>query len=386
MDKAIIIFDKIFFIIMTASVGYLSVFALFSMWEVKKRYPVSPKKHRFLILIPAYKEDKVIMDSVSSLLNQDYPIDRYNVVVISDKMGEEINSKLNQLPINLLIVNPDESSKAYALNYAVNNIPDEKYDIVVILDADNIVESTFLSSINDAFYSGSTAIQAHRVAKNIDTEMAVLDAISEEINNSIFRRGHINMGLSAALIGSGMAFDYRWFRKNSEKLKTSGEDKELEILLLKEGIFIDFLEHVKVYDEKIQKEAVFYNQRRRWLAAQFWSLITGIKDLPGAIMKNNIDYIDKVFQWALFPRIILIGFITLACLGSTLYDWTISIKWWLLFVLLIFTFAMAVPDYLVTKENSRTIKRLPILFILMFLNFFRMRGANKKFVHTEKGL
>ncbi len=385
MDKAIVLFDKVFFIIMTVSVVYLSIFALFSMWGVKKRYPPSPKKYRFLILIPAYKEDKVIMDSVNSIINQDYPSDRYKIVVISDKMSDDTNSKLSELSLNLLIVSPDESSKAYALNYAINNIPDEKYDIVVILDADNIVESNFLTSINDAYYSGSTAIQAHRVAKNINSEMAVLDAISEEINNSIFRRGHINMGLSSALIGSGMAFDYKWFRKNSDKLKTSGEDKELEILLLKEGIFIDFLEHVMVYDEKIQKEAVFYNQRRRWLAAQFGSLIIGIKDLPGAIMKNNIDYIDKVFQWALFPRIILIGFITIACIGTSLYDWTLSIKWWLLFILLVFTFAMAVPDYLVTKENSRTIKRLPILFILMFMNFFRMRGANKKFIHTEKG-
>ncbi len=385
MDNAIIIFDKIFFIIMTVSVAYLSIFALFSMWGVKKRYPPSPKKYRFLILIPAYKEDKVIMDSVNSIINQDYPADRYKIVVISDKMSDETNSKLSELSLNLLIVSPDESSKAYALNYAINNIPDEKYDIVVILDADNIVECNFLTSINDAYYSGSTAIQAHRVAKNINSEMAVLDAISEEINNSIFRRGHINMGLSSALIGSGMAFDYKWFRKNSDKLKTSGEDKELEILLLKEGIFIDFLEHVMVYDEKIQKEAVFYNQRRRWLAAQFGSLIIGIKDLPGAIMKNNIDYIDKVFQWALFPRIILIGFITISCVGTSLYDWTLSVKWWLLFILLVFTFAMAVPDYLVTKENSRTIKRLPILFVLMFLNFFRMRGVNKKFIHTEKG-
>jgi cellulose synthase/poly-beta-1,6-N-acetylglucosamine synthase-like glycosyltransferase len=385
MDKAIILFDRIFFILMTVSVGYLSIFALFSMWGVKKRYPPSPKKYRFLILIPAYKEDKVIMDSVNSLLNQDYPIDRYQIVVISDKMSGETNQILSKLPLNLLVVNPDESSKSYALNYAIKNIPDEKYDIVVILDADNIVESSFLSAINDAYYSGSTAIQAHRVAKNINSEMAVLDAISEEINNSIFRRGHINMGLSSALIGSGMAFDYKWFCRNCEKLKTSGEDKEIEILLLKDGIFIDFLEHVMVYDEKIQKESAFYNQRRRWMAAQFWSLMTGIKDLPKAIINNNIDYIDKVFQWALFPRIILIGFITLSSIATSLYDWTLSIKWWLLLILLVFTFAMAVPDYLVTKENSRTIKRLPILFILMFLNFFRMRGATKRFIHTEKG-
>jgi len=35
--------------------------------------------------------------------------------------------------------------------------------------------------------------------------LALLDGISEEINNNIFRKGHQTLGLSSALIGSGMA-------------------------------------------------------------------------------------------------------------------------------------------------------------------------------------
>jgi hypothetical protein len=29
--------------------------------------------------------------------------------------------------------------------------------------------------------------------------------------------------------------------------------------------------------------------------------------------------------------------------------------------------------------------RLPEIFFYMFLNLFRLRGANKKFIHTEHG-
>lgn len=380
-----IIVDKILFIGCSLTVAYLFVFALFSLRSRKERYPVSPKKHRFLVIIPAYKEDQVIMDSVNSVLSQDYPADKIDLIVVSDRMTDNTNKVLSDLPLTLLKISPDRSTKGFALHYAVQYVKDQDYDIVVILDADNIVDNYFVTSLNDAFYSGSSAIQAHRVAKSITSEMAVLDAISEEINNSIFRKGHVNMGLSSALIGSGMAIDYKWFKSNCDKLITAGEDKELEIMLLKDGVYIDFLDNVMVYDEKISKEGSFYNQRRRWLASQVWSLYVGIRDLPVAIMKNNIDYIDKIIQWIMPPRIILLGVIIIMIVLTSFLDLFLSLWWWVLLFILLFSFALAVPDYLVNKKNIRAIKRLPVVFGLMVMNLFRLRGATSNFIHTKKG-
>lgn len=136
--------------------------------------------------------------------------------------------------------------------------------------------------MNDALDSGIQAVQAHRTAKNRDTDTAVLDAASEEVNNSIFRRGHVALGFSSALIGSGMAFDYKWFRENIACCTTSGEDKELEALLLRQGIYIDYLDDVRVLDEKVQGEGAYYNQRRRWIAAQFYALSSAVRQLPGS--------------------------------------------------------------------------------------------------------
>jgi len=70
---------------------------------------------------------------------------------------------------------------------------------------------------------------------------------------------------------------------------------------------------------------------------------------------------------------------------TTLLRWDLSVKWWIILLALSFAFAMAVPDYLVTKQNSKAIKRLPLLFVLMILNFFRLKGASTKFIHTNKG-
>ena len=46
---------------------------------------------------------------------------------------------------------------------------------------------------------------------------------------------------------------------------------------------------------------------------------------------------------------------------------------------------MAVPDYLVNKQLKKAIWMVPLLAINMFFNLFRMKGVNKKFIHTEHG-
>lgn len=327
----------------------------------------------------------MIEQSVDSVLRQDYPKACFDTVVVADKFRRDTIERLSQLPIRLLDVDFEASSKAKALNYAIEQLGGEAFDVVVILDADNTVGSDFLHQLNNAYQSGAMAIQAHRKAKNRNTDTAVLDAVSEEINNSIFRKGHVALGISSALIGSGMAFDYKWFRTNVPALSTAGEDKELEILLLKQGVFIEYLDQVEVLDEKTQKGGAFYNQRRRWLAAQFYSLTSALRDLPGAITSGNIDYCDKLFQWMLPPRVLLLGLIPLFGVATLFVDWTISVKWWILFVLLLFALAFAIPDDLVDARFKKALRKIPVMFVFMALNVFRIRGAKNKFIHTAHG-
>ena len=355
--------DSFCFFLLGTSVLYLFVFALLSHIKRKDIYPAAGKLHRFVILYPAYKEDRVIGNAISNFLEQDYPKSCYDVVVISDQMQDDTINRLKSMSVTLMEVHFQQSSKAKAMQYAMENLDKNTYDMVVIMDADNTVEPNFLHELNKAYHSGCLVIQAHRMAKNLNTDTAILDAVSEEINNSIFRKGHVRLGLSAALIGSGMAIDFQWFKKNIFKLQTAGEDKELEALLLKENIFIEYLEHVNVYDEKTQKDSTFYNQRRRWLSVQFHSLARSIKDLPSAI----------------FDVIILFSLILLPI------DLMWAIKWWGLALLLLVTLSISVPDYLVTEHFIKAMKKVPKLFILMVFNLFRLKGANKKFIHTEHG-
>ena len=237
------IIDFLLWLLLAASTIYILFFALVStLW--KKRVSrlteyltgqvLSMRKKDFfsyLILYTAYTEDRVIVNSVQKFLAQYYPYNCFHVAVISDHMQPETNQKLSEFPITLLQPVFEKSSKAKAMQYAMDQIKDD-YDFIAILDADNVVEPHFLEQLNTECAKGYKAIQCHRCAKNNDNDIAVLDGVSEEINNTIFRKAHNRIGLSSALIGSGMCFDFQWFKENVYKLTTAGEDRELEALLL----------------------------------------------------------------------------------------------------------------------------------------------------------
>ena len=384
IQEVLYIFEYICWILASVAVAYPLIYSLASLGTRKSYYPTANKQHKFAILFPAYKEDRVIIPVVESFLQQHYPQELYKVIVISDHMQDTTNEHLAQLPITLLKANYENSSKAKALNFAMNHFGRDEFDAVVILDADNIVDTNFLLEINKVFDAGVQAIQAHRTAKNRNTDIAVLDGLSEEVNNSIFRRGHVRLGISSALIGSGMIFNYQWFHDNVKHLVTTGEDKELEVLLLKQRIFIEFLDEVYVYDEKTQGEKGFYNQRRRWLATQFAQWGRVFKDLPRTILSGNIDYSDKLIQWVLPPRLILFGGIIVMGSIMQIIDWPLALKWWALFLIMGVTLCLAIPDKLVDDRFKKSINKLPLLFIMMVVNLFRMKGMNKKFVNTEK--
>ena len=204
--------DIVLWIIIAGSVAYVVFFAVISLFYEKEDLlaehaaALSNKQNEFLILYPAYKEDRVIINAVENFLLQDYPTTQYTVVVISDHMQPETNDYLSKLPITLLTPTFEKSSKAKAMQYAISEVQGD-FDQVVVLDADNVVRPEFLSQLN-GLCTIYDAIQCHRCAKNADNDVAVLDGASEEINNTIFRKAHNRLGLSSALIGSAQP---SWF-------------------------------------------------------------------------------------------------------------------------------------------------------------------------------
>lgn len=380
------VIDIALWCITALSVGYIFfyalTYALVPTHRVKGQSNKSTIEQRsFLVIFPAYGEDIVILHTISSFLNQHYPQDKYSIVVVSDHMSEETNAKLSELPISLLQPQFEKSSKAKALQFAFDNTKDN-YDNIVILDADNVVKPDFLERLNHICDQGFTAIQCHRCAKNANNNIARLDGISEEINNSLFRMGHNNIGMSSALIGSGMCFDFDWFKTHVHLLSTAGEDREIEKMLLIEHIFIKYAADIDVYDEKVGNEENFQRQRQRWMSAQLNSLLSMMENLPKSIIELNINYIDKTIQQMLIPRsMLLIGtFIWSLIMSVIALTW--ALKWWLLFILTSLSLWIAIPRKMRNGTLAKLITHLPRLTWKMLSNIRHIDRKNREFIHT----
>jgi cellulose synthase/poly-beta-1,6-N-acetylglucosamine synthase-like glycosyltransferase len=398
--------DIALWLLMAASTAYILFYALVStLW--KKRVSrlttyltgqvlAMRKKdfYSYLILYPAYNEDRVIVNSVQKFLAQYYPYNSFHVAVISDHMQPETNKKLAELPITLLLPVFDKSSKAKAMQYAMDHFQKsevkgqraEDFDYIVILDADNVVEPHFLEQLNTECAKGYKAIQCHRCAKNNDNDIAVLDGVSEEINNTIFRKAHNRIGLSSALIGSGMCFDFLWFKENVYKLTTAGEDRELEALLLKQKVYIQYEPDIHVFDEKVSNKDNFQKQRLRWMTAQIQSLFNLLPYIPKAIMTFNLDFIDKTIQQALIPRSMLVvgalGMSVIMTLFSFLFSNFWYIKWWSLFLTICIALYIATPRQLRSHSVFGKLLSLPKLVWKMVMNILKIDRKNTDFIHT----
>lgn len=361
--------DLAFFIFVCLTVVYMGIFAMASMFSQHQEIPKTRVENRFIILIPAYKNGPSAEQTVRSILGQTYPQRLFDVTVIGDKLDEMSNFRLAQQPITLLTPNFSKSSRAKSLQLAINNLPQFKlYDIAVVLNPGNIVEPEFLSQLNEAYEAaGTKAIQCHMLSQNRDTVSARLSAIFEEINNSIFRRGHVTLGLSAAAAGSAMAFDFNWFKTNIMTTKTTWDDKELEARLLRQHIFVDYFDDIMVFSEKTRNAEDFNRQRRRWLLSHLSTIIRNIRYLPGAILQRHWDLIDKILQWMLLPRMLMMAIIIAMGVIMPVIYFTLAIKWWALFAIVLFIFALATPNYLVDDKWDRTFFSIPVILLSSIL-------------------
>jgi len=372
----------------TWSVAYQFIFALAARFK-KAPNPsnnATCKQTTFAVIIPAYKEDKVILETAQKALKQQYPKDKFDVFVIADQLKETTLFSLQQLPIRVEEVNFKNSSKARALNWLLSKIRPHQYDAVVILDADNIMKPNFLNQINRDIQNGKLAIQGCRAAKNEDTPMAILDGASEAANNMILGKGPNALGLSGRLAGSGMAFNFELFRYIMKDIDAfSGFDKELELRLIQAGIFIHYNQQAIIYDEKVRNTDNFTRQRGRWIAAQYQHFSTFfLSAIIDLVSNGNYDFFNKTVQMALPPRLLLPVFLAMMTVIGLVFQIG-GYVWLSLLTLNIATYLLALPTSFWSWQSVKAFSFLPKAIWATLSALLLIPEAKKRFLHTNHG-
>ena len=381
----------LFFIYLAISISWLLVVAFAGKFGKLPQYSSNPAKSKILVLIPSYREDAIIVDTARQAAQHNYPKDKFTVLVVADKLQPETVLALKAIPVEVLEV--DANMKSRSLNAALLHVDENRFDLAVILDADNIMGQGCLEKINDAFIQGCQAIQCHRTAKNEQTPVALLDAISEEININLFRRGPAVIGLSAAPVGSGMAFSFSLLKQifSVEHILTNpGEDREIDMQLMKQQIPMHFIDDAWVYDEKVANTGVFEKQRVRWLEAQ----LNHIRRFSDPEMKDaprTAVYIAKYLQNFILPRLLFIMVLALIFVFLVI-QWAFSfnilmplpIWWFVLIAMYAIVLMLSVPRRFYSLRTVKAAARVPALMLSMLRAILKIKTGRKEFLHTPK--
>lgn len=371
VDWAYVLFtaDRVVFAFYFVAVCYLFIFAIGSVLKKVKTYDKAKKQYKYAVIFCVRDGSMSVIESLKSFDSQDYTRDKFDLIVVSNRANDQLIEQLERMSVQFIHAQADNYHKVYSLQYAMASLDESLYDAAVVMDAESSVDPNFLTDINNVYHLGGVAIQVHRTSKNLLTDTALFGAVSEEINNSIFRHGHVNMGFSSALIGSGMVFNYGWLKKSVVGLRSSELVKQLEVLLLQQSIFTEYLNDVFVYSEKADTANDYYQKH----SADSFGFMYAFRKFVPALVSAKYDYADKLFQWMLPSRTILLGTLVMISVLLFVLSWGMALKWIVLLLFLTVAFSIATPDYFIDARFIKALRGAPLMFIVTVLSILKRK-------------
>ncbi len=248
-------------------IAVVGALALVQWGRTRKRPAIAPGQEApFLasILVPAYNEEKVINQTIESLLKSDYP--RLEILVIddgsADRTSEVARERFGNHP-RVRIFRKENGGKANALNFGLTHASGE---VVVALDADTLfMPNTIgllvrhLADPKVGAVAGNAKV-GNRI--NLITSWQALEYITAQ---NLDRRAFALLDCITVVPGAVGA----WRKEVVEKLggfsdETLAEDQDLTIRVLRAGWKVGYEEDAIAWTEAPDTVATLAKQRFRW--------------------------------------------------------------------------------------------------------------------------
>lgn len=344
------------------------------------RMPVlTDKKYRFHLIITAHEETEFIPPLLDSIHRQTYT--EHTTYVVMDCCDPALNYD-NQRTVTL---HPSKAlnSKIKSIEYAIANFR-ETPDAVIILDADNLIHPVFMETMNRYFQKGYEVVQADFRPKNLDTDFAKMDAMGDLFNFFVEREMRMEIGISSAVWGAGIAFAYPLYNGIQYRDFLGGFDKMLQIHLASQVKQIGFAREAILYDEKISDGAALEKQRTRWISSQFKYTQANFKFLLTAVRKLDVKRIFFGFNNVRPPLFMLLGMAGIFFIFHLFYKPVFSLAWALILTSFVLSFILIVR--IRAGRNypiARTLFQLPNFILRQVLATLKIGQAKKTFMKTK---
>ena len=257
---------------------YLCIISFAALLAVWKRIPtdghmpshteISSSRPDFALLLPAHNEEAMLGNLLESLARLDYPRDSYTVYVIADNCTDNTATVARATGGVHVCERFDEvkRGKGYALNWIFSKLDAEQeiYDAYVILDADSVVEPTYLQALERELARGTQAIHSHNVVMEPTTSPSTaLRWIALTLIAHVRPLGRNAIGGSST-VGNGMCLSRAIVERYPWNAFTLTEDYEYYLTLVKNGVHIRYAPDAVIHTHMPTTFAQMRTQDIRW--------------------------------------------------------------------------------------------------------------------------
>jgi cellulose synthase/poly-beta-1,6-N-acetylglucosamine synthase-like glycosyltransferase len=345
-------------------------------------YEAGYKEPDYGIIVTAYQDTTNLHFVVESLLKMNYF--NFLVYIVADCCDV---SGLKFYDQRVVILRPEQplQSNVKSHFYAINNFK-RQHERLTIIDSDNLVEANYLQEINRFFDQGYSAVQGVRTAKNLNTNLACLDAARDIYYHYFDGKVIFNIGSSATLAGSGMAFDTKLYKTCMEKhmdMSGAGFDKLLQSELVARDFQIAFAENAVVYDEKTAKSGQLVKQRARWINTWFKYFTNGFKLVEqGIARRNKNQFLFGVIL--LRPPLFIFLLLSFVCMvGNLLYHPVYALIWLAAFVIFLSGFLIALAKSDTHPKIYASLTNIPKFMFYQVVSLLKSSSISKTSVATK---
>ncbi|MCL5996854.1 MAG: glycosyltransferase family 2 protein [Chloroflexi bacterium] len=313
-------------LILVIQVGYLALLtcaALFAPTRTNVR--VGERAHRFAILVPAHNEEQLIEQTLHSLQRLDYPKSHYAVHVVADNCNDRTAELARRCgAVAHERVDLEKRGKGYALEWLLarlwegeTNVPaGERFDAVVIIDADTDVSGNFLSVLNARLNRGERVVQAYYAVRTPDRSWgAALRFAALAVLHYLRPQGRMVLGGSAGLKGNGMMFAAAVMQAQHWTASLT-EDIEFHMNLVLGGERVMFAPDAVVWAEMPDSLANAQGQNVRWERGRLQMLRRYVPTLLRQALKRHSFVLFDAAMEQLIPPTSLLVFLSVFCLAG----------------------------------------------------------------------
>jgi 1,2-diacylglycerol 3-beta-glucosyltransferase len=254
--------------VLGAMIGYLLMLTA-AAWLAPRRTPPRAygPTHRFLILVPAHNEERLLPSLLANLRQLDYPESLYAIHVVADNCTDRTAELARQGgAVAHERTDTERRGKGYALQWLMRQLwgRGEPHDAVLILDADSIVSPNFLTVMDARLARGECAIQAYYAVRDPEGSWsASVRSVALAALHYLRPLGRMVLGGSTGLKGNGMVFAapiikaYEWSASLTE-------DIEYHMALILGGQRVTFAPDAIVWAEMPSTLRAAQTQNIRW--------------------------------------------------------------------------------------------------------------------------